>query len=148
MGEPRNTSKTRAMPVAAHPELDSEQNESCPCASSLHASAPRVEVQAGLGAQLSPVCWPKWITSNLPLASVFLSVQWMEPSSHLRLTGAQLLPCLITKWIKSLDHLIQVTLSCAQIVSVRSSLCWPLPSLPTVPSQPPNRMSCEGKNRR
>lgn len=96
------------MPMAAYPEL---QGESSPCASSLHASAPCVEVQASLGVQLSPVCWPKCITSNLSLASVSLSVRWVEPYSHLRFTGAQLLPCLITKWIKSLDRLIQVTLS-------------------------------------
>lgn len=119
------------LPMAAHPEL---ARRLVLTASSFHASAVCVEVQAGLGAQLSPVCWPKWITSNLPLASVSLSVQWVEPCSHLRLT--QLLPCLITKWIKSLDHLIQVTLSCAQIVSVRSRLCWPLTSLRTAAPAP------------
>lgn len=47
------------------------------------------------------------------------------------------MPCLITKWIKSLVCLIQVTLSWTWIVSLKSSLRWLFTSLPAPPFKPP-----------
>lgn len=51
--------------------------------------------------------------------------------------SAPVMPCLITKWIKSLVHLIQVILSRAWIVSLKSSLRRPFTSLPAPPRSPP-----------
>lgn len=56
------------------------------------------------------------------------------------ISGSQqprVMPCLITKWIKSLVCLIQVTLSCTWIVSLQSSLRWLFTSLPAPPFKPP-----------
>lgn len=47
------------------------------------------------------------------------------------------MPCLITKWIKSLVYLIQVTLSCTWMVSLKSGLRWLFASLPGPLLQPP-----------